>query len=142
MPRLLPVMRTALLAIDVMMISFFGFLFESPLSVSGQRGEAGRGEQVGVAVVARVGGEVEDGLTDLLGGQGGPGLREGAAAAPAAPGRVRRARGRAEFGGRRQLRQQRDEPDAEARPLRFGRGVAGEEPDGGLGAGVAPAERG
>src|ERR1700733_5634696 len=137
MPRLLPVMRTALLAIDVMTISLvrvFG-------SVSRQRGEARRGEQVGVPVVALVGGEVEDGLADLLGGQGRPGLLQVRGDVLAVPGRVGGDRGRAEVGGRRQLRQQRDEPDAEAIPLGLGGGVAGEEPDRGLSAGVAAAER-
>src|SRR3984957_2910855 len=144
MPRVLPVMRTALLAIDVMTISFIVFLlsvFVLLLSVSGQRGEARRGEQIGVPVVARVGREVEDGLPDLLRGQGGPGLGQVGGDVLAVPGRVGRDRGRAEVGGRRQLRQQRDEPDAEAFPHGLGGGVAGEEPDGGLGAGVAAAER-
>jgi hypothetical protein len=51
-------------------------------------------------------------------------------------------RGRAEAGRGSELREHRDEPDAEVAALGLFGGVAGHEPDGGLGAGVAAAQRG
>ena len=80
-----------------------------------------------------------DFLTGHGGGEGGPAAGLEGPGSYARPRRVRGDRGLAQPGFRCQLGKHRDEPDAEVLPARFLGGVTGEEPDGGLGSGVAAA---
>lgn len=63
--------------------------------------------------MARICGEFDDRLADLLGGKGRTGLFQESGDVLALASRVRGDRGRAKVGGGCQLRKDRDEPDAE-----------------------------
>jgi hypothetical protein len=99
------------------------------------------GEQVGILVVAGVDDEVDDGLADLLWGERRTEIIQEGGGVHALVARVGGYRGGAKVGRHGQLGEHGGESDAERAAFRLGLGVGGEEPDGGLGAGVAAAER-
>jgi predicted enzyme related to lactoylglutathione lyase len=118
-------------------------VLQPPGVLSGRpgRAEASGSEQVGVVIVARAGGQAGDGLTDLLRGERRAELVQVGGEIHAFPDGVGGGGGRAQLGGRGQLRQNRDKPDPERRALGLAGRVGRNEPDGGLGPGVAAAQR-
>ena len=107
----------------------------------GSGAEARGGEQVGTGGLAGIGGEGDEGLARLPRGQRRAGPFPVRGDVHALPGGVGGDRGGAEVGRGGQLRQHRDEPDAEPVAFGFRRGVRGDEPDRGLRPGVAAGQR-
>ena len=88
-----------------------------------------------------IGGQLQHGFADLLGGEDGLQAVDERVAVDALARRVARDPDRADAARRGELGQQRDEPDAQPRPLGLVGGVPAQVADGGLGAGVPAAER-
>src|SRR5215218_6220511 len=110
-------------------------------STSADWGEAGGGEQVGLLVVAGVDDEVEDGLADLLWAEGRAETVKEGGGVHALLACVGGDGGRAEVGPGGQPGEHGGESDGERLAVGLRLGIGGKEPDGGLGAGVAAAER-
>ena len=90
---------------------------------SAERAQARPPEPVRAVAAAGAGGELGDRLAHLLGGEHRAHLAPEGLGVGALPGGVGGDRGRAQLRGRGQLRQHRDEPDAERAPLGLVRGV-------------------
>ena len=88
-----------------------------------------------------IGGELQHRFADLLRGEHRLQAVDERVAVDALARRVARDPDRADAARRGELGQQRDEPDAQPRPLGFVGGVPAQVADGGLGAGVSAAER-
>jgi predicted enzyme related to lactoylglutathione lyase len=114
-----------------------------PPVLSGRTGraEASGSEQVGLVVVARSGGEADDGAAHLLRGERRPHLVQVGAQIHPLLGGIGSGGGRTQLGRRSQLRHDRDEPDPERGTLGLRGRIRRDEPDGGLGPGVSPAQR-
>src|SRR5262249_22523443 len=105
------------------------------------RAEAGGGEQVGALVVAGAGDDVGDRGAHLLRGERRAEAVEKGGDIDALPGGVGGDSCRAPDCLRGELRQHGGEFDARRVPAGLRRGIRGDEPDGGLGSGIAATER-
>src|SRR6266567_8222590 len=121
-------------------VPFLEWLSKAVMRALPHRAEAGGGEQVRVAVIGGAGGNVDDRGAHLLRGERRAEAVEEGGDIDALPGGVGGYSGRAQVCFRSELRQHRGEPDAERVPAGFRGGIGRDEPDGGLGSGVAAAE--